>query len=81
MTEITAKLAGMRYRGIYIMFSRLRIIVFIAISIAVNQVAAQSTDEDNSWWWDDGWWNDGLIEAPDNYAIESSWSSYMSDGV
>ena len=81
MTEITAKLAGMRYRGIYIMFSRLRIIVFIAISIAVNQVAAQSTDEDNSWWWDDGWWNDGLIEAPENYAIESSWSSYMSDGV
>jgi L-alanine-DL-glutamate epimerase-like enolase superfamily enzyme len=45
------------------MFSRLRTIVFIAISIAVNPVAAQSTDEDNSWWWDDGWWNDGLIES------------------
>ena len=63
------------------MFSRLRTIVFIAISIAVNPVAAQSTDEDNSWWWDDGWWNDGLIEAPENHAIESTWDSYTSGDV
>jgi dienelactone hydrolase/glyoxylase-like metal-dependent hydrolase (beta-lactamase superfamily II) len=56
-------------------------IVFIAISIAVNPVAAQSTDEDNSWWWDDGWWNDGLIEAPENHAIESTWDSYTSGDV
>ena len=63
------------------MLSRFRIIVFITILIAVNQVTAQSTSEDNSWWWDNGWWNDGIIETPENYAIESSWTSYMSGDV
>lgn len=63
------------------MFSKFRLIVFIVISIAVNQVTAQSADEDNSWWWDNGWWNDGLIETPENYAIKSSWTSYMSGDI
>ena len=63
------------------MLSRLRIIVFFAISIAVNPVIAQSTGEDNSWWWDNAWWNDGLIQAPENHAIESSWDSYMSGDI
>ena len=63
------------------MYLGFRVIVFIVISFAANQVAAQSAGEDNSWWWDDDWWNDGLIETPENYAIEASWSSYMSGDV
>ena len=63
------------------MLSKLRLIVFIVITIAANQVSAQSDGEDNSWWWDDHWWNDGLIETPENFAIESSWTSYMSGDV
>ena len=63
------------------MLPRFRIIVFIVISIAANSVAAQSAGENSSWWWEDGWWNDGLIETPENYAIESSWISYMSGDV
>ena len=63
------------------MYFRFRFIVFIVISIAVNQVTAQSAAQDNSWWWDDNWWDDGLIEIPENYAIDSSWISYESDDV
>lgn len=63
------------------MLSKFRLIVFIVISIAANQVSAQPDGEDNSWWWDDHWWNDGLIETPENFAIESSWTSYMSGDV
>lgn len=63
------------------MLSKFRLIVFIVISIAANQASAQSDGEDNSWWWDDHWWNDGLIETPENFAIESSWTSYMSGDV
>ncbi len=63
------------------MLSKFRLVVLILISIAANQVNAQSDGEDNSWWWDDQWWNDGLIETPENFAIESSWTSYMSGDV
>jgi glyoxylase-like metal-dependent hydrolase (beta-lactamase superfamily II)/dienelactone hydrolase len=71
----------MIYQGFRIMLSKFRLIVFIVISIAANQVSAQPDGEDNSWWWDDHWWNDGLIETPENFAIESSWTSYMSGDV
>jgi len=63
------------------MHFRFRFIVFIVISIAANQVTAQSAGQDNSWWWEDDWWDDGLIGTPENYAIESSWTSYMSGDV
>ena len=63
------------------MIFKIRLLIFLVISIVTNELIAQSTDKDNSWWWDDAWWNNGLIETPENYAIESSWSSYMSDGV
>ncbi|UCH39499.1 MAG: dienelactone hydrolase family protein [Gammaproteobacteria bacterium] len=63
------------------MFYKFRLVVLILISTAVNQVAAQSPAEDNSWWWEDAWWNDGLIESAENHVIESSWTSYKSGDV
>ncbi len=63
------------------MIYQIRLLVFLVISIATNPSIAQSTDKDNSWWWDDAWWDQGLIETPDNYAIESSWTRYLSDGI
>ncbi len=63
------------------MIYQIRLLVFLVISIATNPSIAQSTDKDNSWWWDDAWWDQGLIETPDNYAIKSSWTRYLSDGV
>ena len=63
------------------MIYQIRLLVFLVISIATNPSIAQSTDKDNSWWWDDAWWDQGLIETPDNYAIKSSWTRYLSDGI
>ena len=37
--------------------------------------------QDNSWWWSDAWWNNGVIETPQNHDIETSWTSYESNGV
>ena len=63
------------------MFAKFRLIVFISISIALNPMNARSAGGDDSWWWDEDWWNDGLIEAPQNHAIESSWTGYTSGDV
>ncbi|VAX00172.1 putative dienelactone hydrolase [hydrothermal vent metagenome] len=37
--------------------------------------------QDNSWWWRDSWWNEGQIEAPTNYEVEVSWSSFVRNDV
>ena len=37
--------------------------------------------QDNSWWWRDSWWNEGQIEAPTNYEVEVSWSSFVRNNV
>ncbi len=42
---------------------------------------AQDVKQDNSWWWSDAWWNDGKIEVPTNYDVETSWIEYTSDNV
>ena len=55
--------------------------IIISCLFAGCLTAAESANEDNSWWWDEAWWNEGRIEVPDNYAIESSWTSYERGGV
>jgi len=42
---------------------------------------AQVVKQDNSWWWSDAWWNDGKIEVPANYDVETSWIEYTRDDV
>jgi len=63
------------------MLLKFRLFIFIVLLFAGNQATAQSAREDNSWWWEDSWWNEGLIEAPDNHAIETSWTTYTSGDV
>jgi carboxymethylenebutenolidase len=36
---------------------------------------------DDQWWWDDAWWDEGLIPVPENYVIETGWTSYQSGDV
>jgi len=43
--------------------------------------SAQEVSQDNSWWWSDAWWDDGYIDAAQNYAVETTWSTYQSDDV
>ncbi len=42
---------------------------------------AQDVKPDNAWWWSDAWWNDGKIEVPTNYDVESIWIEYTSGDV
>jgi glyoxylase-like metal-dependent hydrolase (beta-lactamase superfamily II)/dienelactone hydrolase len=55
--------------------------VFVGLLLACGPAAAHDKPRDNSWWWSDAWWNDGQIEAPDNYAVETEWISYRSGDV
>ena len=42
---------------------------------------AQNVIKENAWWWSDAWWNDGKIEVPTNYDVETTWIEYESDEV
>jgi len=42
---------------------------------------AQNVIKENAWWWRDAWWNDGKIEVPTNYDVETTWIEYKSDEV
>ena len=48
---------------------------------AGNTSAQQDMKPDNAWWWSDAWWNDGKIEVPTNFDIETTWIEYQSDDV
>ena len=57
------------------------IAILITSLLVCSSTRADTVANDNSWWWDDVWWNEGQIKVPDNYPVESTWSSYPSDGV
>ena len=42
---------------------------------------ADTTGGGEPWWWDDAWWDESRIAVPENHAIETSWTSYMSGDV
>ena len=46
-----------------------------------SSVTAQEVLQDNSWWWSDAWWNNGYIDVPRNYPVETTWTSYPSGDV
>ena len=52
----------------------------LALLLSGN-VPADTETQDNSWWWDDAWWHDSQLPVPDNYPIETSWTSYKSGDV
>ena len=42
---------------------------------------AQEARSDNSWWWSNAWWNDGKIEVPTNYDVETNWVEYTNNDI
>ena len=58
-----------------------RFAILMTTLLACSSARADTATSDNSWWWDDTWWNEGQIEVPDNYPVESTWDSYPSNGV
>jgi carboxymethylenebutenolidase len=60
---------------------KFRCLFFMCKLLVCSIAVADTAPADNSWWWDDAWWNDGEIEVAVNYSVESTWSSYQSDGV
>ena len=63
------------------MANKLRDCLLVGVLFVCGSAAAEADVKGNDWWWNDAWWNDGQIEVPDNYAVETSWTSYSSDGV
>ena len=61
---------------------RLKALVSIFSALLLgSSVLADNEIPDNSWWWDDAWWHDSQLPVPDNYPIETSWTSYESGDV
>jgi len=58
-----------------------RVFIFAVLTLVASQLVAQTGGKGSAWWWDEAWWNDGSVDTPDNYPVESSWMSYTSDGV
>ena len=63
------------------MYLKYLIAILITCLFAGGSAAAGDMPGDKLWWWDEAWWEESLIEAPDNYAIETSWTSYASGDV
>jgi glyoxylase-like metal-dependent hydrolase (beta-lactamase superfamily II)/dienelactone hydrolase len=59
----------------------LRMIAIIGLLLAGGPAIAEDVPGDDAWWWDDAWWDDGFIQMPYNYVIETSWTSYRSGDV
>ncbi len=55
--------------------------LFTASLLVVMGTAADTLPGNNVDWWDDAWWDEGRIEVPDNYPVETSQVQYQSDGV
>ena len=55
--------------------------LFAGILLVGRAVAAEKAAVDEDWWWDHAWWDDQQIDVPDNYEINSSWTSYQSGDV
>ena len=63
------------------MANKLRDCLLVGVLCICGTAAAETDVKDNDWWWNDAWWNDGQIEVPDNYPVETSWTSYKHGGV
>ncbi len=57
------------------------LIISSALLLIVGNSLAQDVKHDNSWWWSDAWWNDGKIEVPTNYDVQTTWIEYQSDDI
>ncbi len=55
--------------------------LFATLLFAARPVAAETAAVDDNWWWNNDWWQHQQIEVPDNYPINTSWTSYRSGDV
>jgi glyoxylase-like metal-dependent hydrolase (beta-lactamase superfamily II)/dienelactone hydrolase len=63
------------------MHLNLRTFAIIGWLLAGGTAMAGDAPEDDQWWWNDAWWDDGFIQMPYNYAVETGWTSYQSGDV
>lgn len=58
------------------------LVLIMSCSLIGTEISlAQNVIKENAWWWSDAWWNDGKIEVPTNYDVETTWIEYESDEV
>ena len=58
-----------------------KIFMTIVCLFACSRATAGNETGRDLWWWDDAWWDQSRLEVPENHAIETSWTSYMSGDV
>jgi len=63
------------------MHVNLQTLVILCWLFAGGAAVAGDAPVDDLWWWDDTWWDEGLLRIPDNYVIDTSWTSYQSGEV
>jgi len=42
---------------------------------------AHEEKPDNSWWWDEGWWEQGVLPVPANHQVQTRWVSYTNGDI
>lgn len=59
----------------------LRILFLVVCLSGQHSALAEEAGGGRAWWWDDAWWDKGWIEVPDNYPVETSWTSFDSGDI
>ena len=62
------------------MYLKCLVVVMIVCLPGFGMAAAETSPGDNGWW-DEAWWNESRIEVPDNYTVDTTWTSYQSGDV
>lgn len=53
----------------------------VGLLLVCRLAGAHEEPQDTSWWWNDAWWKEGQIEVPDNFPVQTEWTSYESGDV
>lgn len=59
-------------------------LAILAVTFILSSTSSYAHEEpaaDNSWWWSQAWWDEGQIEVPTNYAVETQWINYDSGDI
>lgn len=60
---------------------KIRLLVVFLLFLASLSGYAHEEKTDNSWWWDAQWWDEGQLDIPSNFELDSQWITYQSGDV
>lgn len=54
----------------------MRTVFAVLVLLYTAAAAAAEKDATTQWWWDEAWWNEGRLEQPKTYPVETRWLTY-----